>query len=657
MIVFDINCTLPNSVPVFVSDSNTRGTLDIVFANFSILILCMVSMLEFLSQQKHPAILCPVNQRGAYTQQWSVLRLNVPLQTTPQTSIQRFRKDLHAHCIKLGWMVITLLVPESAFGRAVVNLHSCLFHTTQLEELALQDGVPWSRYHTYLADMGGFVLTFPRPTGDGGRQHEFDDSQDISVDKEAGERNKPPSLPCVAVIPLSPISLGHSSLASPVHHSGDRPSSPDHRYSDTSFGCGTVDIEAGSFGLSSPYARLSRADSDAGSSSSSSSIISSPTATSTEVSRPTQDKTMYHGTSKPRALLSGKDWGETYIRSARLRYIEGKARHYGPVAWNPHPDLVALSKMLIASMTNASSTSPPTEDPTALPPEMHKTHLIRHLISLEGDATPLCAAQLIEARRLGLISYLPYLTEAMVRDRDKGNTLVKLAAVWQTIWLAIDLAVRQAAGLPSSPLEFVVLAFSVLALATYLLNWFAPKDVQTLFYVPSTRLPTANELYTLAILRLHANGTCPGSFAHWCIPSVDARRAGYLRATRVWLAGGAWSGMVFGSLHLLAWNFAFPTAAEKWLWRAAGLMTAVWPLIPGIFGWCVAMLRRRLGKKAWLSQAAVIVFSRLFMVPVLLVIPLLCARVFLLVEAYRSLYYLPPESYVTTWTSNVPRFG
>lgn len=59
MIVFDINCTLPNSIPVFVSDSNTRGTLDIVFSNFSILILCTVSILEFLSQQKYRVILCP----------------------------------------------------------------------------------------------------------------------------------------------------------------------------------------------------------------------------------------------------------------------------------------------------------------------------------------------------------------------------------------------------------------------------------------------------------------------------------------------------------------------------------------------------------------------------------------------------------------------
>lgn len=555
-------------------------------------------------------------------------------------------------------MIITLLAPESAFGRAVVNLHSCLSHTTKLEELALEDGVPWSRYHTCLADMGGFVLTFPRSAVEETQPSDIDtDSHDAGVDEEDRNGNKPPSLPHVAIIPLSPINLGPVTPGTPGCYGANRLSSPSHRYSATSFGCGTVDIEAGSLVSSPRYTRLSRANSNSSTGSSSLSTRSSTTGTidtSPRVIISSQDKTMYHGTSTSRAFLTGKDRGEGFIRNARLRYMERKARNYGPVSWNPHPDLVALSKTLIASITTTSSTSSAGDSP--LPPGMDKSHLIRHLIALEGDATPLCAAQLIEARRLGLVNHLPYVTEAMVRDRDKGDTLVKLAAVWQTVWLLIDLAVRQAAGLPSSPLEFMVLAFSVLALLTYLLNWFSPKDVQTPFYISSTRLPTADELRTLAILRPHANGVCPGSFANWSMPSVDARDGGYYRATRVWVGGMAWSGMVFGSLHLLAWDFAFPTVAEKWLWRAAALMTAVWPLIPGMFGWLVAMLQRGFGRSGRLNRAAVRVFLQATMVPVL-VVPLLCARLFLLVEAYRSLYYLPPESFVTTWTSNVPRFG
>lgn len=555
-------------------------------------------------------------------------------------------------------MVITLLAPESAFGRAVVNLYSCFFHTTQLADLALQDGVPWSRYHTCLADMGGFVLTFPHPTGEGDAPSDTD-SDDAGVDERNGRADKPPSLPCVAVIPLSPVQLGTKPPATSAYHGGNWLPSPDHQCSNACFSYLTADIEAGSVDSSSSpsHVRLSRASSSSGSSSDSSSPSSIDLAIATvnppEATLMGQDNTIYHGRSTVRAFLSGKEWGEAVVRRARVRHIERKTRHYGPVAWRPHPNLVALSKSLISSMTVNGSDS--ISESTALPRGMTKHHLARTLVTLEGDALPLCAAQLLKARRLGLISQLPYVTEAMLCDRDKSDTLVKLAAVWQTMWLGIDLAVRQASGLPSSPFEIMVLAFAALALMIYLMNWFQPKDVQTPFYIYSARCPTAEELRSLAILAPQGQGLCPGVFSNWSTPSVETRDGYYYYAAGIWGAGMAWSGMVFGSIHLLAWNSAFPTVIEGWLWRASALVTAVWPLIPGMIGWLVGTLQRHL-ESSCLNRAAIRRFLQATLFPIL-VIPLLCARLYLLVEAYRSLYYLPPESYVTTWTSNIPRFG
>jgi hypothetical protein len=36
---------------------------------------------------------------------------------------------------------------------------------------------------------------------------------------------------------------------------------------------------------------------------------------------------------------------------------------------------------------------------------------------------------------------------------------------------------------------------------------------------------------------------------------------------------------------------------------------------------------------------------------------LVIARLFIIVEVFRSLYYLPPENYVNTWATNIPHFG
>lgn len=561
-------------------------------------------------------------------------------------------------------MAITLLAPEYIFGRAVANLRSCIFHTPQLEELAHQDRVPWSKYHTCLADMGGFVLAFPRAAGE-----EVENNGDGSDegDGEGGGDDKPPSLLSVSIAPLSPIDLGHGRPATPGHFGDNRLSSPGLRHSVGSF----VDIEAGGATSPSSHPRLSRSSSTSSESTTTTSYVPSTTesaiATShePELSRHNRDKTAYHGKSTSRAFLSGKDWGEALIRRARHRYIERKTQLYGPILWTPHPELVAISKQIISSVTaatdddnNSNSASRSTSTFPALPIGMNKHQLIRALVTLEGDNIPLCAAQLLEARRMGLIDRLPYMTEAMVCDRDKGDTLVKLVAVWQTSWLVIDLIVRQVSDLPSSPLEIMVLAFAALASMIYLINWFQPKDVQTPFYMYAVRLPTAEELHALATLTPKAHGLWPGIFANKHIPSVSAHSEGYYTATRIWGTGMVWSGMVFGSLHLAAWNCNFPTVVEKWIWRGSALVTTAWPSIPGVLGWVVAMLQRRLGDQGGklASRMAIRRFWQAVALP-LLIVPLFCARVFVLVEAYRSLYYLPPESYVTTWTSNVPRFG
>lgn len=330
-------------------------------------------------------------------------------------------------------MVITLLAPEYVFGRAVVNLRSCLFHTTQLADLAYQDGVPWYRYHTCLADLGDFVLTFPQqPAGEQGQKSELGmDCGDANTDEKARKEPKAPSLPHVAVIPLSPIRLEPIPSTSPGGHRSNSPMpSPDHRCSHHSFGRQTIDVEAERAVSPASISRPSRASSN----SSSDSDSQFPSATDTIAACSTASaETWYEGESIPGAFISGKDWGEALICRRRTLYIDRETRRYGPIMWRPHPTLVALSKRLITFVTDTNNADSTTRQLPSLPPGMNKCHLVRSLIALEGDTAPLCAAQLLEARRMGLVSRLPYLTEPMVRDRDKGDTLVKLAAVWQTV--------------------------------------------------------------------------------------------------------------------------------------------------------------------------------------------------------------------------------
>lgn len=511
-------------------------------------------------------------------------------------------------------MVITLLAPELTFGKAVVDLMSCLWHTPYLVDLAYEDGVPWTRYHTCLADMGGFILTFPLPSSDS--------------PTTSGE-DRPPSLSGVMLEPLSPIRLGHQ---------GD----PGHRHSQA---------------ISSHPGTPSQFSSDEETATISNQISPPEPLSLNNKSRGTTISVQLQRL-LPHSMKSGKRYTIDHFRNAFLWNMERNTRLFGPLEWRSHPDLLRISTQVADQLESRLGGNNKNDDyeSAGLPQGMSPTNFLISLAALEGNTSPLSAAQLLEARRMGLLPSLPHVTESGIRDKDKSDTLVKLAAVWQVAWLVIDLISRQVAGLSSSPLEFMVLAFSVLALLTYLMNWFKPKDVEQPYYIHAVRIPTCDELQKLAMLRpsprIVPNMT--HMFSEFAVAiqrsSTELLHKQYRMNLRTWYTGIAWSGMIFGSVHLLAWNFAFPTTVEKWLWRGSAIMTAAGPVAPGL---PLLIISTLMGSMVPKRIKMILVWIYIVILSVILAF----CRLFLFMEAYRSLYFLPPTAYLTTWTSDVPHLG
>lgn len=95
---------------------------------------------------------------------------------------------------------------------------------------------------------------------------------------------------------------------------------------------------------------------------------------------------------------------------------------------------------------------------------------------------------------------------------------------------------------------------------------------------------------------------------------------------------------VFGGIHVGAWNFEFPTRIELIFWRCASVFTAAFGLtIP------LSALPMFLKREEEIR----------FLLPPLAFLYIM-ARLFLLVEIFRSLCFLPPDAYVSTWTTNIP---
>ena len=108
--------------------------------------------------------------------------------------------------------------------------------------------------------------------------------------------------------------------------------------------------------------------------------------------------------------------------------------------------------------------------------------------------------------------------------------------------------------------------------------------------------------------------------------------------------GATIGGVILGAIHIAAWNLSFPTAIEQTLWRTASIMsTALLPIM------CLPLFVNEYIVRGpfMLIKVWEIIFGGLYVI----------ARAFLLVEIFRTLFYLPEDAYVTTWAVSVPHFA
>lgn len=140
----------------------------------------------------------------------------------------------------------------------------------------------------------------------------------------------------------------------------------------------------------------------------------------------------------------------------------------------------------------------------------------------------------------------------------------------------------------------------------------------------------------------------------------------------IWL-GFSFAGLVYGGLHLLAWNAPFPSRVENKLWRGSGILLAssgfIFPLsillyAPFILGYeCIVhtsvwqVLKTRLGH--WYKPLANVVSSVGWVVYGYLVISFalvyLLARGYLVVESFLQLVHLPDSAYaLPRWSQYFP---
>ncbi|CAG8032567.1 unnamed protein product [Penicillium olsonii] len=279
-----------------------------------------------------------------------------------------------------------------------------------------------------------------------------------------------------------------------------------------------------------------------------------------------------------------------------------------------------------------------------------------NIIYLCGDIWVLDANQLLLARKLGIIERLPSLSNESLNDRNKNSLIITILALGQILWLLIQIIIRFTQDLPTSQLELLTLAFAICSVFTYILLIDKPKDVQTSCTINAVRRPSTEELILIA----NTGPTFVASRRRISIPH-DAlhRHTRGLDQHQTLLLGCAFVSIPFGAIHCIAWDFEFPTEAEKICWHIASITTiGAFPLI-FVFYYVYETLASSMvdmpspRRKTWKSHLLDVF---LVLVPVTGVLYTV-ARLFMTVEAFRSLAFLPGGAFSATWSAGIPHFG
>lgn len=271
-----------------------------------------------------------------------------------------------------------------------------------------------------------------------------------------------------------------------------------------------------------------------------------------------------------------------------------------------------------------------------------------------------------------LLPRLPAITEDELWDRSKSDALLRIITVVQILWMCVQVIVRASGGLAVSQLKVSVVAFACCAVVMYGLSWNKPKGVQVPISICHSsaddcagpmsgaaspgRRPADNGL--VQIVQQVERKSMRSMLSNALDFPVDVMLSGSS------VLGAVLGGSLFGGIHLIAWDFAFPTIIERTLWRVTALYCTFVPI-----GFGLLVLPLYLNRPAFLSKVLKVVEPFLAWADdgviktlgggslLLVLILYVLARLYLLVEMFRTLAYLPPDAYLGTWTVNMPFFG
>ncbi|KAL2831449.1 hypothetical protein BDW59DRAFT_140181 [Aspergillus cavernicola] len=277
-------------------------------------------------------------------------------------------------------------------------------------------------------------------------------------------------------------------------------------------------------------------------------------------------------------------------------------------------------------------------------------------------------------------------TDRDIQDRVKADGFAKAFTVFQSTWVTVNIVARAGYSLPITPFEFSTIAYVACAIIAYALWWNKPQDMTVPITIPvrytRDRLPqdirTLTDVYPKRWVHrrvIPSRQSVGKAMVHigklmQTVAADEPSGGGLTRASRGLTVTEEWmlnsfaglSGFIFCGIHVAAWNYAFPTNAEKIAWRVFALtslamvvLVYVIAQVPLTTRWlanrgvsppiCMKGLADPNGKFTWTE----------IYVPIWCILIYAFARFGLVALTLSSLRALPRDAYIAVdWLASIP---
>jgi hypothetical protein len=220
------------------------------------------------------------------------------------------------------------------------------------------------------------------------------------------------------------------------------------------------------------------------------------------------------------------------------------------------------------------------------------------------------------------------ISEEEISDRTKTGQLGKLITCLQILWFVIQLIGRAVQHLSTTNLELFTLGIVVCSLGTYAAFWQRPQDIHLPITI-SVRKPFRDVFgKSISPRRSFSLSTKPPKrfSLSLCLSAVITA--------------------IFGTCHLIGWDFLYPSSVEQLLWRISSICCVLIPFLAVLLVLSINKDDHEILSPEWPAR---------YLVTMSLIFLYALARVYLLVAVFTSLRSVPAGVYQTVnWSLYFP---